>query len=282
MLVFQLQRARGQTQQSLRQGKEELCWKTRHRSHKRATACKRLIQLTKQAGGNHAFDPNRVTTWQGTLVYTAWGSDLQLCCSCRAGMIHRPMCDGIKKQHTKKTNCSALPPPSHTELIQSRQLPSSLTPFLCSFLPRDVGSSGGWCLPPANSIHGRPDPAAAKPCTHTHCKGRRQHPPAEPAWIPAGGIKELSVLSHWAQPHADKRACLCWIPARPGQGSLHKYRAFVGFYEWGWAGICVTEVTQCSCLPRGGWRWDKQPNWLLEATSPITQYFPLGSGLHVS
>lgn len=136
MLIFQLQRARGQTQQSLRQGKEELCWKTRHRSRKRVTACKWLIQLTKQAGGNHAFDPNRAPTRQGMLIYTTRGSDLQLCCSCRAGMIHRPICDSIKKtQHTKKPHCSALPPPSHTEPIESRQLPSSPTPFPCSFLP---------------------------------------------------------------------------------------------------------------------------------------------------
>lgn len=80
----------------------------------------------------------------------------------------------LKKQHTPKNNFSALLPPSHTALVQSRQLPSSTTPVSLllpssgcwqqgiSVLPAD-----GWCSPPANGIYGRRVPAAARLCTHT-------------------------------------------------------------------------------------------------------------------
>lgn len=46
--------------------------------------------------------------------------------------------------HCPAVNCSAsaLPPPAHTELIQNGWVPSSPTPFSCSFLPQEVGSGG--------------------------------------------------------------------------------------------------------------------------------------------
>lgn len=47
-------------------------------------------------------------------------------------------------RHCPAVNCSAaaLLPPAHTELIQSRWVSSSPTPFPCSFLPQEVGSGG--------------------------------------------------------------------------------------------------------------------------------------------